>query len=153
MVTVTQLGKKKKRIRPKLKWKKLALANCPQKKGTCVKVYILTPKKPCSARRAVTRVRLSNKKIVTCHIPGVTHPLKKFSTVLVRGGRPNDLPAVKYRVIYGAKRTDLPAPHNRRKSRSKFGIKDLARAHRLRTRAQKRPEKKVVTVGAKIKIF
>jgi small subunit ribosomal protein S12 len=141
MVTINQLAKKKKRIIPKLKWKKLALANCPQKKGTCVKIYILTPKKPCSARRAVTRVRLSNRKIVTCHIPGVGHNLKKFSTVLVRGGRPNDLPAVKYRVIHGAKRTDLNPLFTRRKARSKYGVKDLSRLHQTRLRLRTKSKK------------
>jgi len=116
----------------KVKKKRLALRNCPQKKGTCMKVYTMTPKKPCSARRAFTRVKLSNKNMVTCHIPGEGHNLKKFSSVLVRGGRPNDLPAVKYKVIRGARRADLQPIYTRKNARSKYGVKNPGRFHRMR---------------------
>ena len=132
MATFKQLAIKKVRVKRQIKNKKLALGGCPQKRGTCLKVHIMTPKKPCSARRAFTRVKLSNKNMVTCHIPGEGHNLKKFSSVIVRGGRPNDLPAVKYKVIRGAKRTDLHAIHLRKNARSKYGVKNPGRFHRLR---------------------
>lgn len=132
MVTFKQAAVKKSRIRKRVKNKRLSLNRCPQKRGTCIKVHILTPKKPCSARRAMTRVKLTNKKVVTCHIPGVGHNLKKFSSVLVRGGRPNDLPAVKYKVIRGAKRTDLHPVYKRKSARSKYGVKNPGRFHRIR---------------------
>lgn len=130
MATYRQIALKKKRVHKKRKQKKIALNNCPQKKGTCTKVYTITPKKPCSARRAVCRVKLSNKKLVFCHIPGIGHNLKKFSVVLVRGGRPNDLPAVKYKTIRHA--FDLLDVYKRRSSRSKYGVRNTTRA--LRTR-------------------
>lgn len=132
MVTFKQLGSQKGRVQRVVKNKRLALGGCPQKRGTCVKVYIMTPKKPCSARRAFTRVRLSNHKMVTCHIPGEGHNLKRFSSVLVRGGRPNDLPAVKYKVIRGAKRTDLQPVHKKKNARSKYGVKNPNRYHTIR---------------------
>jgi small subunit ribosomal protein S12 len=132
MVTFTQLAVKKTRCGRFVKKKRLALAKCPQKRGTCVKVHIITPKKPCSARRAIARVKLSNLIVVTCHIPGETHNLKKYSSVLVRGGRPNDLPAVKYKVIRGARKTDLVPLYERKTSRSKYGAQNASRFHRIR---------------------
>lgn len=132
MTTLRQGAIRNKRLPRKTKKKRLALANSPQKRGTCVKVYIMTPKKPCSARRAFTRVKLSNKILVSAHIPGEGHNLKKFSAVLVRGGRPNDLPAVKYRVIRAARKTDLHPVYQRKSSRSKYGVRNAKRFHRVR---------------------
>ena len=43
----------------------------PQKRGVCVVVKTMTPKKPNSALRKVARVRLSNKQEVTAYIPGI----------------------------------------------------------------------------------
>lgn len=124
MATIKQIVLRFGRKLRKEKTKRLSLQNCPQKRGTCIKVHILTPRKPCSARRAITRVKLSNTKIVLCHIPGEGHNLKKFSSVLVRGGRPNDLPGVKFRVIRSARKTDLQPVFKRRSSRSKYGVKN-----------------------------
>jgi small subunit ribosomal protein S12 len=133
MVTLHQSAAKKARIARFIKRKRLALNKCPQKRGTCVKVYILTPRKPCSARRAFTRVKLSNKKIISAHIPGEGHNLKKFSVVLIRGGRPNDLPAVKYRTIRAARKTDLHPVYQRKKARSKYGVRNIHRLHKIRS--------------------
>lgn len=132
MATLKQAAIKHKRVLKKQKQKRLALGKCPQKRGVCVKVYFMTPKKPCSARRAFARVKLSNQFVVSCHIPGVGHNLKKFSAVLVRGGRPNDLPAVKYRVIRAAKKTDLHPVYHRRNARSKYGVRNILRLHKVR---------------------
>jgi small subunit ribosomal protein S12 len=106
------------------KIKKRALENCPQKKGTCTKVFITTPKKPNSAARKTAKVLLlSNKKQIICHIPGVKHSLQKYSSVLIRGARVRDLPGIKYRVIRG--KFDLKRVYDRTKSRSKYGIPKL----------------------------
>ncbi len=137
MATVQQLLKKCMRQKKTVKSKRLALGRCPQKRGTCTKVYIMTPRKPCSARRPFARVKLSNKIMATCHIPGERHNLKKFSTVLVRGGRPNDIPGVKYKIIRGAR---FPATYNaepvyqRKKARSKYGVGNVTRKKRIRAR-------------------
>ena len=92
-----------------------------QKKGVCVRVYTRTPKKPNSALRKVTRVRLSNRKQITSYIPGEGHNLQEHSVVMVRGGRVKDLPGVKYRLIRG--KYDLQAIKNRQQGRSKYGSK------------------------------
>jgi small subunit ribosomal protein S12 len=78
-----------------------ALKQCPQQKGTCVKVRIVKPKKPNSAQRKIVKVRLSNGMFILAYIPGQGHSLKPFSTVLVSGGRANDLPGVRFSLIRG----------------------------------------------------
>jgi small subunit ribosomal protein S12 len=63
MSTKVQLLLNKVRRKRQKKIKKLILEGCPQKKGTCLKVFIAAPKKPNSASRKVVKVvLLSNKK-------------------------------------------------------------------------------------------
>jgi small subunit ribosomal protein S12 len=95
----------------------------PQKRGVCVIVKTMTPKKPNSALRKVARVRLSNRKEVTAYIPGIGHELQEHSIVLVRGGRVKDLPGVKYHVIRG--HYDAAGVQNRKQSRSLYGAKSV----------------------------
>jgi small subunit ribosomal protein S12 len=95
------------------------LNRCPQKKGTCLKVYTTTPRKPNSAVRKVARVLLSGYARITAYIPGMTHNLQKHSVVLVRGGRVKDLPGVRYTTIRG--KFDLQRLVDRRKRRSRYG--------------------------------
>ncbi len=120
MPTINQLVKNG-RLRVKKKGKSLALQKSPQKKGVCVNVRTLTPKKPNSALRKVARVRLSNGKMVTAYIPGEGHNLQEHSIVLVRGGRVKDLPGVKYHIIRGA--LDTAGVEGRKQSRSRYGRK------------------------------
>ncbi|QQR80840.1 MAG: 30S ribosomal protein S12 [Deltaproteobacteria bacterium] len=98
-----------------------ALANCPQKRGVCVRVYTTTPKKPNSALRKVARVRLTNGIEVSAYIPGEGHNLQEHSVVLVRGGRVKDLPGVRYHIVRGT--LDTTGVEKRKKSRSKYGTK------------------------------
>jgi small subunit ribosomal protein S12 len=123
MATLSAVVKKKTRRKKVLKWKRRALNFCPQRKGVCWKVTKIAPRKPCSANRAFTRVLLSNTNFVMCHIPGQRHNLKTRDVVLVRGGRPNDLPGVHYKVIRG-KESIHPVIH-RHKARSKYGVRAL----------------------------
>lgn len=81
----------------------------------------MTPKKPNSALRKITRVRLSNGKEVTVYIPGEGHNLQEHSIVLVRGGRVKDLPGVRYHIVRGT--FDAAGVEKRRVSRSKYGVK------------------------------
>ena len=81
--------------------KTLTNVNSPQKRGVCVAVKTVTPKKPNSALRKVARVRLTNGMEVTAYIPGIGHNLQEHSVVLVRGGRVKDLPGVRYHIIRG----------------------------------------------------
>nr|UEN67036.1 ribosomal protein S12 [Sophora dunnii] len=77
-----------------------ALRGCPQRRGTCTRVY-MTPKKPNSALRKVARVRLTSGFEITAYIPGIGHNLQEHSVVLVRGGRVKDLPGVRYHIVRG----------------------------------------------------
>jgi len=120
MPTINQLVRKG-RQQVKRRSKSPVLDACPQKRGVCLQVKTMTPKKPNSALRKVARVRLSNGKEVTVYIPGEGHNLQEHSIVLVRGGRVRDLPGVRYHVIRGA--LDATGVDDRRQSRSKYGTK------------------------------
>jgi small subunit ribosomal protein S12 len=98
-----------------------ALKQSPQKRGVCVRVYTITPKKPNSALRKVARVRLTNGMEVTSYIPGEGHNLQEHSVVLIRGGRVKDLPGVRYHIVRGV--LDSVGVSERRQSRSKYGAK------------------------------
>ncbi|MBM3250925.1 MAG: 30S ribosomal protein S12 [Candidatus Nealsonbacteria bacterium] len=93
----------------------------PYKKGVCLKVFIVTPKKPNSALRKVARVRLTNGMEVTAYIPGEGHNLQEHSVVLLRGGRVKDLPGVRYHIIRGV--LDTGGVEGRKQERSKYGVK------------------------------
>ncbi len=101
--------------------KKQSLVNAPQKRGVCVAVKTVTPKKPNSALRKVAKVRLVNGYEVSAYIPGIGHNLQEHSVVLIRGGRVRDLPGVRYHIIRGT--LDTAGVENRRQSRSKYGSK------------------------------
>lgn len=93
----------------------------PFKRGVCVAVKTMTPKKPNSALRKVARVRLSNSREVTAYIPGEGHKLQEHSIVLIRGGRVKDLPGIKYTIVRG--HYDLEGVDGRIKGRSKYGTR------------------------------
>lgn len=95
--------------------------NSPQKRGVCVAVRTVTPKKPNSALRKVARVRLTNGYEVMAYIPGIGHNLQEHSVVLIRGGRVKDLPGVRYHIIRGT--LDTAGVDTRKQSRSKYGTK------------------------------
>ena len=91
------------------------------RRGVCLRVYTVTPKKPNSALRKVAKVRLSNGYEIISYIPGVGHNLDEHSIVLVRGGRVKDLPGVRYHIVRGT--LDASGVEGRNKSRSKYGVK------------------------------
>ena len=95
--------------------------NSPFRRGVCLQVKTMTPKKPNSALRKIARVRLSNKVEVTSYIPGEGHNLQEHSIVLVRGGRVKDLPGVRYHIVRGT--LDTVGVNKRKRSRSKYGAK------------------------------
>ncbi|KPK47930.1 MAG: 30S ribosomal protein S12 [Dehalococcoidia bacterium SM23_28_2] len=134
MPTINQLVRKgrrklvKKTKAPALRFSYNALRNrqvrargAPQKRGVCVQVRTVTPKKPNSALRKVARVRLTNGMEVTAYIPGEGHSLQEHSVVLIRGGRVKDLPGVRYHIIRGA--LDSQGVEGRKRSRSKYGTR------------------------------
>lgn len=128
MATVSQLVRKGRKAQ-KSRRKAPALKGAPLTAGTVTRVWVMTPKKPNSAKRVVCRVRLTTGVEVTAYVPGEKNSLKEHATVLIRGGRVKDLPGVRYHVIRGAKDCDGargPSQTNdkeRTRSRSKYGVK------------------------------
>jgi len=137
MPTNNQLALTGRKIR-RYKNKRRALQNCPQKKGTCIKTFKMTPRKPNSAMRKVISVKFKDWKWQPfVFIPGdrgqggkkggkgkdgkEKHPVQKFAHVLVRGGRAKDLPGVKYSAVCG--KLDVKRLESRINGRSKFGVK------------------------------
>ena len=132
MPTVNQLVRKgrkpvrKKTKAPAMHWIQNSLTNrtkwgagCPQRRGVCIQVRTMTPKKPNSALRKIARVRLTNGVEVTAYIGGEGHNLQEHSVVLIRGGRVKDLPGVRYHVVRSA--LDCEGGPDRRRGRSKYG--------------------------------
>ncbi len=120
MPTTNQLVRRRRK-QPKKMSKAPVLDKCPQRRGVCLQVKTMTPKKPNSALRKIARVRLSNGKEVTVYIPGEGHNLQEHSIVLVRGGRVRDLPGVRYQVVRGA--LDTLGVDGRKQARSRYGAK------------------------------
>jgi small subunit ribosomal protein S12 len=114
MLTKSQIILRNKR-------KKLKIKNTTQPffKSVVSSAFILTPRKPNSAKRKIVRVMLKNKP-KTAYVPGCGHTLIKHSVVLVRGGNVKDLPGVKNRLVRG--KYDLRVESNRKSRRSKYGI-------------------------------
>lgn len=115
-----QLIKKQIRQKKIRKIKKLALQQCPQKKGYCERFFIKSPKKPNSAKRKCVKIILSNKKKIQCYLPGAGYSLQKYSDVLVRGGRKKDLPGIKYTAIRG--KFAFTSLWQKKTARSKYGV-------------------------------
>ena len=120
MATINQLVRKP-RSPETYKSTSPALANCPQRRGVCTRVYTTTPKKPNSALRKVAKVRLTNGYEVISYIGGEGHNLQEHSVVLIRGGRVKDLPGVRYHTVRGS--LDAAGVAKRKQARSKYGAK------------------------------
>ncbi len=120
MPTFNQLVKSS-RTTKKDKTKTPALQGCPQKRGVCIQVRTMTPKKPNSALRKIAKVRLTNGEEVIAYIGGIGHNLQEHSMVLVRGGRVKDLPGVRYHLVRGT--LDAAGVTDRMRGRSKYGTK------------------------------
>ena len=95
-------------------------------KRVCVRVFTRAPKKPNSAVRKVAKVKLSNGRQTVAYIPGEGHTLQEHSIVLIRGGRVQDLPAVRYHIIRGV--YDCTGVAARKQARSKYGNKKEIKA-------------------------
>nr|YP_009162757.1 ribosomal protein S12 [Botryococcus braunii]AKU37097.1 ribosomal protein S12 [Botryococcus braunii] len=122
MPTLHQMIRKKgKRSSRERRVKTPALNRSPQRAGICLRVFTRTPKKPNSALRKVTKVKILGSSELTAYIPGEGHNLQEHSTVLIRGGRVKDLPGVKYHVIRGV--LDSQGVLKRKQGRSKYGTK------------------------------
>ena len=133
MPTVNQLVRKPRKSKPDKKKHRALATNFnplknryttrpnPFKRGVCLQVKTMTPKKPNSALRKVARVRLSNGREVNAYIPGEGHNLQEHSVVMVKAGRRRDLPGVRYIVVRG--KYDAEGVQDRKQGRSKYGAK------------------------------
>ena len=120
MSTINQLVRRRRQVQ-KARKKAPALKGAPIKAGTVVRVWVMTPKKPNSAKRVVCRVRLTTGVEVTAYVPGERNDLKEHATVLLRGGRVKDLPGVRYHILRGV--LDTQGVKDRKQRRSKYGAK------------------------------
>jgi len=110
------------RITKITKSKSLKLLQNPQKRVICIKVLTISPKKPNSANRRVTKVKIiQTKELLTAKIPGEGHNIQQHSTLLIRGGKARDLIGVRYIAIRG--KFDLLGVKNRKTSKSIYGVK------------------------------
>jgi len=126
MPTLTQLFKRTSYTTILLRHKQRvratrALQFCPQRRGTCIKTEIVSPKKPNSAERKIARILLTSRQTIRAAIPGEGHNVQQFSSVLVRGGHVRDIPGIRYKIIRGA--CDISGVAQRARGRSKYGTK------------------------------
>ena len=124
MITVQQCLKGARKTK-KFKTSTPAFKGNPQKRGTVMRLDIISPKKPNSAKRKVAKVRLRNGKDLMAYIPGQGHNIQKHSDVLVRGGRVPDLPGVRYHLIRHKADFTMIENFDRKNKRSKYGKKTL----------------------------
>lgn len=143
MSTLIQSVKKKK-IFKKSKVQVKALENCPQKRGICMKLTIMSPKKPNSADRKIAKLRLSTLKKIIAYVPGIGHNLQNYASVLVRGGGVPDLPGIHYKLIKGKYDFSWKEVFLRRKQRrSKYGVPSV-RGRRMRRRKRKKHRRRKI---------
>jgi small subunit ribosomal protein S12 len=119
MATVNQVSKKVYRKKKENYNPTPFLKHKPFLKGVCAVVRITSPKKPNSAERKIARVRVKDGRMLTATIPGQGHNLQKYSVVLVRGGRANDVPACRYKLVRGKYDFSTTESFSRKKSHSK----------------------------------
>lgn len=137
MITIQQILKYQRK-KQKKKSKSHILKKCPQRRGICVKILVITPKKPNSAMRKVARLLLSTGREITASIPGEGHSLQQHSVVLIRGGRVKDLPGVRFKIIRGV--LDATEVKERKQGRSKYGVKNFKR-QKIKEQKQKQKQK------------
>jgi len=102
--------------------------NAPHRKGVIYKITKMSPRKPNSAKRTFSKVRLLfNNKRLFAKIPGIgEHFLQTHSVILVRGHGPKDSPGINYHLIRGVCDFVKTEPYGRKNRRSKFGVKKLS---------------------------
>ena len=77
MSTINQLIRRGRDVK-KIRLKAPALKGAPVKSGVVLRVYVMTPKKPNSAKRCVCRVRLTTGMEVTVYVPGEKNRLQPY---------------------------------------------------------------------------
>ena len=130
MPTFHQIAQSLQRKKKKRNVPVPALERKPQRKAVCLKLFTTTPRKPNSAQRKVARIRykvncsgekMRVSKFTLGYIPGEGHKLKEFAAVWFRGGRTQDVPGLKYKLMRG--KGDFEPLQSRKTGRSKYGVK------------------------------
>jgi len=93
----------------------------PQKRGFIIRLDISSPKKPNSAKRKTAKVQLMDGKTLIAYIPGQGNNLQKLAQVLVRGGRCQDVPGVRYHIFRQKEDFQMSELFDRKYRRSKYG--------------------------------
>lgn len=111
------------RVRRKIKNKYSKLNFCPQKQGICYRITTVTPRKPCSGLRRIAKMKLSvTYRKARGYISGQgCNNLRKYSHVLIRGGRCRDVPGITYQIIRG--KLDMMPLLYLVHGRSRYGMK------------------------------
>lgn len=100
-----------------------ALCGHPYKSAVVEFTRIMKPKKPNSAQRKTAKVRVwSTDRRINCYIPGIGHNLRKYSKVLVRGGRVKDLPGIQYHLVRGKFDFSFKESIKRVNKKTKYGL-------------------------------
>lgn len=124
MATLNQRAKTRNIFYTKyIKYRRPKLKLSPQRKGTVMRLRIVTPRKPNSARRPVVKARLTSKCRVLAHIPGSGHNLRRHSRVLICGVGARDLPVVNYSCLRGV--YDFAPLYSKKRRRSIYGVRQL----------------------------
>jgi small subunit ribosomal protein S12 len=133
-----------------------ALQSCPFKKAIIVKVRIMKPKKPNSANRKITKIRLSTGRKVLAQIPGLGHTLQEHASVLVNGKRIRDLPGMHYRLVKGVYDFTYREAWTRKQARSRYGYPNTIKVKRSwgkKTKTRKKRKNKMAIKNIKLERF
>lgn len=124
MATLNQRAQTLSKVYVKyIKYRRPKLKLSPQRKGIIMRLRIVTPRKPNSARRPVVKARLTSKCRVLAHIPGSGHNLRRHSRVLICGVGARDLPVVNYSCLRGV--YDFAPLYSKKRRRSVYGVRQL----------------------------
>lgn len=104
-----------------------ALGGGPQVRGLLLRLNVVSPRKPNSAkRRAAKVVSLKTRRKVFAHVPGIGEPgVNKNAIVLFEGGGFKDVGGVNYSLMRGKLGFTDVESFGRKNRRSKFGVKKL----------------------------
>ena len=118
MATINQLVRTPRQ--PSIQEHFTCLANCPQRRGVCTRVYPPRRRTELGTPQGGPGSFDHGFEIIS-YIGGEGHNLQEHSVVLIRGGRVKDLPGVRYHTVRGS--LDASGVAKRRQSRSKYGAK------------------------------
>ena len=115
---------KYKRIKKRPHSRTFKLRGGPHVAAVIWRIVYRSPKKPNSGKRRVAKAKIKHCKRrdrLTARLIGYDFFPRKFFSLLIRGGRANDVPGVTYSAIRGA--YDFRGHFNKIRRRSFYGLK------------------------------